>query len=739
MITGVGVVFLEKRATPLDAVLGNGIYTTDTIPEDILYVKAVRSSYLHAIIKQINVSKARRVKGIVDVITARDIPGVNIASTVIPDRPLLAYDKVRSLADALALVVGEDPTAVDEALELVEVEYEPLKPVMSIEEALSDTSPRVHEEIERNVVKHYKVRKGDVSRGFEESDVIVEDTYRTQTQDPAALETEAAYAIPDREGGLTIVGTVQNPFYVRRGVAKILNIPEDKLNIIAAPMGGTFGGKSDEAPWDVCAMTGLAALRTGRPVAYVYSRDESMLVHSHRHASLIKHKLGGTYDGRLTAAEVEVYFDTGAYASVGPFVLMRAIIHAIGPYEIPNVKVDGYLVYTNNVMAGSLRGFGNPQVHFAAESQIDRFAKKIGMSPIEVRLKNMLRDGSVTATGQVLKDRVSLRECLTNVVHFLNTSYKENKHSQGRRVGYGVALVYHGNSLGPEGEDKSSAIVSIIPERVVKIKVGLTDYGTGASLGLAKIVSNTLNIPLSNVVIERLETSKTPDSGGTFASRSTLMGGNAVKKAAEQLLRKIQSMAEERGYRINSGDDLLRFVAEEVREEISEYAEFQLPACDFDPEKGSGTPYLQYTYGAVGVEVEVDEELGIVKVGRVVASFDVGRVINREFAEAQVEGAITQGIGYALLEELIKGKTGKILNLNFADYLVPTSADLPRVEIILVENPSPITPLGVRTIGEPPICGPAPAIANAIEDAIGVRVKELPITAERLLKAMNRI
>lgn len=730
---------MARRAEPLDAVLGRGIYTADTIPDEVLYVKAVRSSYPHALVRRLDVSKALKVKGVIDVITHADVPGVNVSATLIPDRPLLVRDKVRSLADALALVVGDDPVAVDEAIELVEVEYEPLKPVMTIEEAISDASPKVHEEVERNIVRHYKVRKGNVAKGFEECDVIVEDTYRTQTQDPAALETEAAYAIPDEDGGLTIVGTVQNPFYVRRGVARILNIPEDKLNIIAAPIGGTFGGKSDEAPWDVCAMTGLAALRTNKPAVYIYSRDESMLVHSHRHASLIKHKLGGTYEGKLLAAEVEVYFDTGAYASVGPFVLMRGIVHAAGPYEIPNIKIDGYLVYTNNVMAGSLRGFGNPQVHFAAESQIDQFARKIGMSPVEVRLKNMLRDGSVTATGQVLKDKVSLRECLTNVVHLLNSSNRGGEDINGRSIGYGVALVYHGNSLGPEGEDKASAVISITPDGVVRVRIGLTDYGTGASLGLAKIVSGILNIPPSKVVIERLETRRAPDSGGTFASRSTLMGGNAVKKAAEQLFRKIRNMAFEKGYSITSGEELLRFVSEELREEVSEYAEFQLPTCDFDPEKGSGTPYLQYTYGAVGVEVEVDKELGTVKVRRVIASFDVGRVINRAFAEAQVEGAITQGIGFTLLEELIRGKTGKILNLNLADYLVPTSADLPKVEIILVENPSPITPLGVRTIGEPPICGPAPAIANAVEDATGVRVKELPITAERLLKAVNRI
>ncbi|HIQ30410.1 MAG TPA: xanthine dehydrogenase family protein molybdopterin-binding subunit [Candidatus Caldiarchaeum subterraneum] len=730
---------MARRAEPLDAVLGCGIYTADTIPDEVLYVKAVRSSYPHALVRRLDVSKALKVKGVIDVITHADVPGVNVSATLIPDRPLLVRDKVRSLADALALVVGDDPVAVDEAIELVEVEYEPLKPVMTIEEAISDASPKVHEEVERNIVRHYKVRKGNVAKGFEECDVIVEDTYRTQTQDPAALETEAAYAIPDEDGGLTIVGTVQNPFYVRRGVARILNIPEDKLNIIAAPIGGTFGGKSDEAPWDVCAMTGLAALRTNKPAVYIYSRDESMLVHSHRHASLIKHKLGGTYEGKLLAAEVEVYFDTGAYASVGPFVLMRGIVHAAGPYEIPNIKIDGYLVYTNNVMAGSLRGFGNPQVHFAAESQIDQFARKIGMSPVEVRLKNMLRDGSVTATGQVLKDKVSLRECLTNVVHLLNSSNRGGEDINGRSIGYGVALVYHGNSLGPEGEDKASAVISITPDGVVRVRIGLTDYGTGASLGLAKIVSGILNIPPSKVVIERLETRRAPDSGGTFASRSTLMGGNAVKKAAEQLFRKIRNMAFEKGYSITSGEELLRFVSEELREEVSEYAEFQLPTCDFDPEKGSGTPYLQYTYGAVGVEVEVDKELGTVKVRRVIASFDVGRVINRAFAEAQVEGAITQGIGFTLLEELIRGKTGKILNLNLADYLVPTSADLPKVEIILVENPSPITPLGVRTIGEPPICGPAPAIANAVEDATGVRVKELPITAERLLKAVNRI
>ncbi len=714
-----------------DAVFGKPIYTADQIPADAAYVKAVRSQYPHARIKRVDISEAVKVRGVLKVLTAADIPGVNIASTLIPDRPFLASDRVRSIADPIALVVADDPLAADEGVDGVVVEYEPLKAVMDVMEAIKPDAPIIHDG--GNICRRYKVRKGDVGRGFAESDVILEKGYRTQFQEPAPIETEAAYAIPRADGGVEIVGSIQNPFYVRNGVARILGLPPEKVNIVAAALGGTFGGKSDEAPWDVSAMAGLAALATDRPAVCIYGRDESVLAHSRRHAAHIRYRLGATRDGRFKAAEIEVYFDTGAYASVGPLVLMRAIVHATGPYDIENVKTDAYLVYTNNPMAGSFRGFGNPQVHFAAESHVDLMARELGMDPVELRMRNMLRKGSKTATGELIEEEVSLEHALRLVMEKIGWSERVYDTSQENRRGYGVALVYHGNSLGPEGEDFAEAEVKTTPTGHVIVKTGLTEYGTGSSYGLARIAAETLGIPEDRVVVERAETHSVPDSGGTFASRVTLMGGNAVRLAAEKLRRKLEDMARESGREHRSLPDFIS----EVGEEISEKAVFKLPICGYDPEKGYGRAYLQYTYGAVGVVVQVDLQTGVVRLEKIVGVFDVGRAINRQFIISQIEGALTQGAAYGLTEEVITGKTGRILNPNFADYLVPTAADMPPVDVEILEYPSNLTPLGTRTIGEPPICGPAPAIANAIHDAVGVRIYSLPITAEKIVKALH--
>jgi CO/xanthine dehydrogenase Mo-binding subunit len=715
-----------------DAVFGKPIYTADQIPSDAVYVKAVRSQYPHARIKRVDISRALRVAGVLRVLTAADVPGVNIASTLIPDRPFLAWDRVRCIADPIALVVADDPLSADQGVDEVVVEYEPLKAVMDVMEAIKTDAPSIHEG--GNICRHYKVMKGDISRGFAESDIILERTYRTQFQEPAPIETEAAYAIPKADGGIEIVGSIQNPFYVRDGVAKILGLQPEKVNIVAAALGGTFGGKSDEAPWDVSAMAGLAALTTGRPAVCIYGRDESVIAHSRRHASHIRYRLGASHYGRFKAAEIEIFFDTGAYASVGPLVLLRATVHATGPYDIENVKTDAYLVYTNNPVAGSFRGFGNPQVHFAAESHVDLMARELGMDPVELRMKNILRRGSSTATGEVIEEEVSLGHALQMVTERIGWGEGDHHVSPEIKRGYGVALVYHGNSLGPEGEDIAEAEVTITPTGQVIVKTSLTEYGTGSSYGLAKIAAETLNISEDRVTVERAETHAVPNSGGTFASRATLMGGNAVRLAAEKLKKMLEDMARESG---REGMSLLEFVSE-VGEEISERAVFKLPICDYDPIKGYGRAYLQYTYGAVGVVVQVDAQTGVVRLEKIVGVFDVGRAINRQFIVSQIEGALTQGAAYGLTEELITGKTGRILNPNFADYLVPTAADMPPIDIVILEYPSSLTPLGTRTIGEPPICGPAPAIANAVHDAIGVRIYSLPITAEKMVKALKK-
>jgi CO/xanthine dehydrogenase Mo-binding subunit len=718
----------------LDTVLGRPIYTADQIPKDALWVRAVRSRHPRALVTRIDVSKALQSRGVVAVLTARDIPGQNLSSSMVSDRPFLASSEVRCLADPLALVVGVDEASAERGAEEVEVEYEPLPAVMNVLEAIEPDAPKLFEE--GNLLRHYKVRKGDVEKGFSESDVIVEQTYSTPFQDPTPMETECAFAVPHADGRIVITGSIQNPFYTRDAVSKILGLPVDMVDVVVPAIGGTFGGKSDEAPWDICAMAALAALKTGKTAACVYKRDESILAHSRRHASVVKWKLGATNDGLLKAAEVTFYLDTGAYASVGQLVLSRGLVHATGPYQIANVKVDGYLVYTNNLLAGSMRGFGNPQVHFAAESHIDVLAEKLGIDPVDLRLKNVLRTGSSTATSQILSEPVSLQECLLKVADRINRDPKQRLLQGPVKRGRGFAVVYHGNSLGPEGLDKATAVVAAHVDGTFSVRVGLTEYGTWSSSGLARIAAKYLGVSPERVTMDRVETDRVPDSGGTFASRSTIMGGNAVRLAATRLRQRIQTMAAGRGRTVGSERELIEFVTSGLEEEISEQADFILPPCDFDPGKGYGTPYLQYTYGAVGVELDVNVETGLIRLDRVVAAFDVGTVINRDAVVSQIEGAVTQGIGFGLTEELLARKD-RILTLSLADYLVPTSTDVPPIEVVVVENPSTVTPLGTRSIGEPPIVGPAPAIANAVHDAIGVRVCSLPITPEKIMQSLK--
>ena len=728
----------EAKGVPvhnvLDIVLGRPIYTADQIPEDSLWVRAVRSRYQRARVTRIDAAKALKQTGVVTVLTAKDIPGQNISSTIIPDRPFLASGEVRSLQDPLALVVGTDEAAAERGADEVEVDYEPLPAVTNVLEAIEPGAPKLSDK--GNVLRHYKVRKGDVKKGFSESDIVVEQSYSTPSQDPAPMETECAFAVPHPDGRIVITGSIQNPFYVRDGVSKILGMPSDRIDLVVPAIGGTFGGKSDEAPCDVCSMAALAALKTGKTAACVYRRDESILAHSRRHASIVKWKLGATKDGILKAAEVTFYLDAGAYASSGPLVLSRALVHATGPYQFPNVRVDGYLVYTNNLTAGSFRGFGNPQVHFAAESHIDTLAERLGIDPIDLRLKNVLRSGSTTATGQVLDGPVSLDECLRKVVGRIKLNPKRHHLRGPVKRGRGFALVYHGNSLGPEGEDKSRAVVAAHLDGTFSVRVGLTEYGTWSSAGMSRVAARCLGVSPERVTTERIETDRVPDSGGTFASRATLMGGNAVRLAATRLRQRIQSMATNHGRRAGSEAELIEFITNGMEEEVAESAEFVLPPLDFDPEKGYGTPYLQYTYGAVGVELEVNVETGSVHLDRVVAAFDVGTAINRNSVVSQIEGGVTQGVGFGLNEELIAGEN-RVLTSTLGDLLVPTSVEVPPIEVVVVENPSPATPLGTRSIGEPPIVGVAPAIANAVRNAVGVRVCSSPITAEKILQSLN--
>jgi len=362
-----------ERVDTVDKVLGKPIYTMDIVPENALHLKVVRSSVAHARLKRVDLSGAREFPGVVAVVTAQDIPGINESTALLPDKPLLATDRVRFVGEPIAVIASYDQSIAEEAVDLVKVEYEPLPAVYSPVEAMKANAPKIHEG--GNVAKHMKLRKGNVEDGFNQADLIVAGTYNSQFQEPVPLEPEAGFVIPESDGSVTCVGSIQSPFHVQTGMAKILSLRPEQVRVIQAVTGGAFGPKSDEIPLDIFGMAALVAVKTGKPAALAYTREESMIGHTKRHPFIINLKAGVKKTGKLTAWEAEMIADTGAYASLGPLVIIRALFHATGPYVIPHVKTDSYCVYTNNTMAGSFRGFGGPQAHFAAESHMDEIAK----------------------------------------------------------------------------------------------------------------------------------------------------------------------------------------------------------------------------------------------------------------------------------------------------------------------------------------------------------------------------
>jgi len=744
------------RVDGLEKVMGSPVYTADLLPRDTAYAKLFLSPVPHGVIKEIDASAALTSRRVIAVLTWRDIPGLNESAAVLPDRQLYASTVVRSTADIVGAVVAETQQAAADGARSVKVVCDPLPAVFDPLEALKPGSVRVHPG--GNVARQMRIRKGDIERGFSEADVIIENTYRTQFQDAAPMETEMGFALPSRDGAVTVIGSMQSPHHTRAAVAKVLGLPLEKVRVVQAFTGGAFGPKSDETPYDVCATAALASTKLGRPVFCSLDREESMVVHTKRHPFIIRHRTGALFDGRLTAGEVEMVSDAGAYASLGVYVLGRATFHAMGAYEFPNVKVDSYLVYTNNTYAGSLRGFGGPQAAFAIECQMEELARKLNMDPLELRLKNMLRDGKRTATGAPVES-CGLPQCVDRVVRssrYLERREEYRGQAGSVRRGLGMAFLIHGNSLGPEGNDYGAVILEIKRDGTVVAGTGLTEYGTGAVSGLLQVAASVLGVPLERFRLDRPDTSRHRETGPTVASRTVVIGGNAAKVAAEKLRKRLGLVAADimkvREERVAVVDGMALDTAGEappvpwstlVQEAYSrgvkmwEEGYFMAPPAPWDTETGLGTPYLQYTWGALILGVEVDMETGCYRVTDVHVAYDVGRAVNPSGIMGQIYGGTVQGLGYATMEELIH-RDGYIVNPSLTDYYIPTSLDIPEeFKAYIVEEPGPLGPFGAKVIAEPPIVLPAPAVRNAILDATGVSVNELPIAPEKVLKGLR--
>ena len=745
-----------KRVDASDKVTGRAVYLDDMVVPGVLHAALVFPGCAHAVLRGVDASAARSMAGVRSTLTADDIPGENQVGVIDADQPLLPFDRIRYEGDAVAIVVAETAALAREAADAVSVDLTELPGVFDAVRAMEPDAPRVHDA--GNVFLHDKVRKGDVDAGFDAADIIVEREFRTHHQEHCYLEPLAALAVPGDNGSMTVYGTMQCPFYVQKAVAGVLGLPLASVRVIQTVTGGGFGGKED-APSEICACAALAAWKTGSAVKLVYSREEDFLRSSKRHPMHVTFKLGVRRDGTFTAAKIRAVADAGAYSTLTPVVVFRATVHATGPYEIPNVETDVYGVYTNRQTTGAFRGFGQPQVIFANESVIDEVADAIGMDPVDIRLRNCLDVGKRTATNQLLTESVGLKETLERAREL--SGWDELRQVSGRTPmprdhvlrGLGVGSIYYGVSLGAKGLalDGSGAHINVYRDGSVRIGVGGTEMGQGLLTVLAQIAADSLGVPIDSIHVERADTSVVPDSGPSVASRTTLMTGNAVIDAARKLRAVMGEVAADSlgldASEIEFGGGTVGSVEKNVT--FAELAEqcwvrnvstaadgwYAAPESTFD-ENGQGDAYAVYSYATHVAEVEVDTETGQVSVVRITAAHDVGRVMNPVTLEGQIEGGVLQGVGMALYEQM-KTEGGAVKTPDFSTYIIPTAMDTPEIRTVFVEDPYSRGPFGAKGIGETPAMPGAVAVANAVSNALGVRFHELPLTPERVRRAVS--
>ena len=729
----------------LEKALGEAKYGADLPYQEPLHLKVIRSPKPHAKIVEFNMEEALRVPGVERVFIAKDIPGKNMVGTIAKDQPILASDRVRYIGDPVALIAAKTEEAAEEVAKKLVVVYEDLPSVIHPEKALQPYAPLIHEK--GNLLLEFDVIKGDVQRGFKEAEVIVEENYTTTWVDHAYLEPDAGISYLDEEGRITVVCPTQNVHYDQREVASVLGLPLDRVRIIQCATGGGFGGRLDIT---VQCLLALAVLHLKKPVRIVYSREEVFQVTSKRHPLKIRYKSGAKKDGTLTAVEVEILGDTGAYASYGGTVAIRSAVHATGPYQVPNVKVRSRMAYTNNSWSGAMRGFGVPQMAFAHESQMNLIAEALKMDPIEVRLKNCLRVGSETATGQTLMASVGIGETLKRVKEWrdhLIVSKKDSKKPFIKK-GIGVGSMWYG--IGNTGiANPSTAQIEIDPNGEVRLLTGVADIGQGSDTVLLQIASETIGISLSEIRLIRADTAVTTDAGATSASRQTYISGNAILNAIKNLKQEAiietsqllnideKDLFYENG-KVKSRTCLttsipIKEIAKRCRRILRGEGSFDPETTRLDPETGQGAPYATYAFATHLAEVEVDTETGKVKVNRVIACHDVGKAIHPQNVMGQIMGGVAMGTGFALMEEFVPGET-----TSFVNYLIPTSKDVPEVIPILVEDEEPTGPFGAKGVGEPALIPSAPAILNGIADAIGQRIYDLPANLEQVLEAIQK-
>jgi CO/xanthine dehydrogenase Mo-binding subunit len=723
-------------------VTGETLFPGDINLRNQAHMKILFADRPHAIVRSLDTSEAEALAGVLAVLTAADVP-VNEYGLIMNDQPVLCgpgsdrpfADRVRFVGDQVALVVAETEAVAQKALKRIVVEYQDLPPVTDPLAAMRDGTPQLHPDREGNVFCNYRIRKGDVDDGFARSDVVVEAEYRTPAQEHAYLQPEAGLAYLDDDDRITVEVAGQWTHEDQEQIAHALDLPLERVRVRYPAIGGAFGGREDMSVQIVLALAVMRLHERGinRPVKIIWSREESIIGHHKRHPFVIRAKWGARHDGKIVAAKVDVIQDGGAYAYTSTKVLSNAALMCTGPYEIPNVWVDAHSVYTNNIPGGAFRGFGGPQAAFAAESQMNKLAQTLGMDPVELRMRNLLREDSLLSVSTPLPPGVSLEQVVESCAaaggwQKDGPSWKKPKAGAvaesgadhvRRGIGFACGFKNIGFSFGaPEECEATIELRGAAEIEEVILRHAGADVGQGAHTAMAQMTAEAVGVPLEKVRLDMSDTASSGNSGSASASRMTFMAGNAIRGAAAAALQKWR---------------------DEDRPAHAHFTYRPPPTEMFDPETGKSTPNFAYGYVAEAVRVEVDTETGHVRLLDVVCADDVGKAINPQLIEGQIEGAVVQAAGYAVLEDF-RQRDGFVETQHLSTYLIPGVLDIPTsVKSILLEVPDSEGPWGVRGMAEMPFIPLAPAVIAAVQDATGVWFDDFPLTPERVLRGLGSV
>jgi xanthine dehydrogenase D subunit len=746
----------SRRVDGIPKVKGEFEYSSDLWMDGMLHGATLRSPHPHANIRGIDVSEAEAMAGVYAVLTHEDVPGRKVYGMEVPDQPVLAWEKVRYQGEAVAVVAADHPETARLALEKIRVDYEVLEPVTSAEEALRDDAPDLH--LSGNLLRRVKVLHGDPAGAS--ADVVVSGEYEVGMQDQAFLGPESGLAVPDGSGGVDLYISTQWLHIDRDQVAESLDLAPDQVRLTLSGVGGAFGGREDLS---MQIHSCMLALETGRPVRMVYNREESFYGHVHRHPCKMRFEHGATREGKLVYVRADLVFDGGAYASSSNAVCLNAATFACGPYDVPNAALESRMLYTNNPPCGAMRGFGAVQVCFAHESQMDRLAEELGMDPLDLRLKNAIEPGMRFPFGQEVPHPAPVREILEKVKNMpmpeerglagrdlreLPGGVSNVTHGEDVRRGVGYAVGFKNIGFSAGFDDYSTARVTLAVEDgepLVRVHTAAAEVGQGLVTLQAQIARTELGV--ERVAVEPADT-RVGSAGSTSASRQSYVTGAAVKGACEaiqtRLFERVREEFGESGDLVLDGDEVLSdgrsvvslvdLIGDEEIEETLEYHHRETHPLD---EKGQGDAHLQFAFAAHRAVVEVDVELGLVRVVEISTAQDVGRIMNPQSLEGQIEGGIAQGLGLALLEE-IQVKDGKVQNASFTDYLLPTILDMPSVRMEILELSDPEAPYGLKGVGEPPTISSTPAIVAALRDATGQPLTRVPVKPEQIAGIAER-